>query len=608
MDNSEKIKNCKTIISLITNGFIIDDKKVPGLSDLSDLSDIDNKMLYLAVAMFCANNNFVITEDGDIDIKPIMSGGGKDEELIKFIAATEYDVELATISVKPKNSKLMIYRFIYMLITILSLAAGLRVMFYLYENTFQEKMRIISNSRERLVTLVKNYPSEALILDYNHVLQLMNEYNTLTTETQQTNTDLVVRGFTENIYQQYDKLKYLKMTTQLQLEYIPELKNPETVSLDGLTAPIKGILNVYRYCMIYIFKLRESKLEELLYNNEIYQKVQTEYQKTREITEDMINQYDKFIKSIKTDTDQSHTKLNQPVIEILTDSLSGLVTDFFSSKSSTFDVTRAKYNLLEEIIKVWSRIIVDAPRETSEVMRFITIFFANISNIVGLIQEQIYISCAIYSFFQYILFLIYTKMIEKKITVNDFYQISEKVQPIVQESVNEYFTRHNLDKTDALIVLTNIFIKKMYEKIMNPESGLINYGKNVEETIETNKEDIRNYIINTIDKIVTKHSRDDILSIMFNIIFGQNNIFGEKELAHINKLLTIIYKEDYVTTQYVNNQSNRLQIKDSSGGKKRNKNRTKTNKRKINRKTRRLIKTSRMRKTKKNKKRKTKKK
>jgi predicted Zn-dependent protease len=222
-----------------------------------------------------------------------------------------------------------------------------------------------------------------------------------------------------------------------------------------------------------------------------------------------------------------------------------------------------------------------------------------------MIQDQIYISCALYSFFQYILFLIYIKFIEKKITVKDFNQISEKIDTIVQESVKEYFNKYNVDKTDALIVLTDIFIQRFNDAIMNPNSGLINYGENVEETIKTNKKDIRKFILNTIDKIVMEHSRDDILSQMFNVVFGQNNIFGEKELANINKLLTIIYKEE---TNYNEIHSNRLQIEDSSGGKKRNKNRTKTNKRKINRKTRRLIKTSRMRKTKKNKKRKTKKK
>jgi hypothetical protein len=91
------------------------------------------------------------------------------------------------------------------------------------------------------------------------------------------------------------------------------------------------------------------------------------------------------------------------------------------------------------------------------------------------------------------------------------------------------------------------------------------------------------------------------LKLSFNIIFGKNNIFGEKELANINNLLTIIYKEE----MNYDMGSESLQIEDTSGGKKRNKNRTKTNKRKITRKTR---KTRRMRKTKKNKKRNTKKK
>jgi len=579
MENSEKINTCKMILSLITNGFIIDDKQVPGLSDLSD---IDNKMLYIAVAMFCANNNVTITNDGDIDILPIMSGGGEDDELIKSIANYNYNIAPATMSVKPKNSKLMLYKFIFMITFILNLALGLRVMFYLYENTVHEKMTIMSNSGERLVTLVKNYPSEGLILDYEHVLKLMNEYNSLTKVDEQSSTDIVATGFAENIYEQYNKLQSLKMTRQLQLENIPELKNPDTISLDGLISPIGGILNIYRSGMKHIFELRESKLEELLYNNEIYQKVQTEYQNTREITEEMQQNYKNFMETIKKDTNQLQQKIKQPVIETLTDSLSGLVSGFFSKQPSTIDVARSKSVLLTEIITVWSRIMVNAPIETSNVMSAVTIFAANISNMTGLIQEQVYISAAIYGFFQFIVFLIYTKMIEKKITVNDFNQIAKEIEPIVQESVDEYFDKHYLDKSEALEVLTDIFIQKFYEKIVNPESGLINYETNVTETIKKNKEDIKKYILSSIDKIVSEHSRNDILFNMFDVIKGQNNIFGEKELANINKLLSIIFKEetdyDMIDTQ--------LRIEDVRGGKKSNTNR-KTKKHKKTKRTKR---------------------
>ena len=551
MDNSEKIKNCKTILSFIINGFVIDGNEVPGLSDLSD---VDNKMLYIAVAMFCANNNFVITTDGDIDIKP-MSGGSNDIEIINSIVANPYDIERVTISVKPKNSKLMIYRFIFILLLILNTALGLRIMYYLFEHTSKEKYTIMSNSKERLVTLVKNYPSEALMLDYEHVLKLMNEYNSLTREIEQTSTDIVATGFTDNISQQYNKLKSLKLTRQLQLENIPELKNPDMITLDGLISPIKGILNIYRSSINYIVKLRESKIEELLYNNEIYQKIQLEYQNTREITEDMLKQYTDFMNAVKKDGNQIQQKITQPVMQTLTDTLSGFVSGFFTtSESSTVDIARAKYYLLQEIILVWTRIMATAPSETFNVMNAITIFYSNIFNMTGIIQEQVYISCALFSFFKFIIFLIYTRFIEKKITIKDYNKISKKIDTIVQETVNEYFDRYNIDKTDALIILTDIFIQKFYDNIMDPNSGLIDYGSDVRETIQTNKEDIRKYILSSIDKIVMDHSRDDILSNMFNIIFGKNNIFGEKELANINKLLTIIYKEE------TNMVSERLQI------------------------------------------------
>lgn len=589
MENSEKINTCKIILSLITNGFIIDDKEVPGLSDLSD---IDNKMLYIAVAMFCANNNVKITEDGDLDFntKTIMFGGDDDDPIVRDIIANSFGhVNKARIKVKAKNSKLMLYNFFYMITIILSSALGLRVMFYLYENTFQEKMTIMSNSRERLVTLVKTYPSEGLMLDYDHALKLMNEYNSLTKVDEQSSTDIVAIGFAENMS---DKLKSLKMTRQLQLENIPELKNPDTISLDGLITPIECILNLYRRGMNHIFELRESKLEELLYNNEIYQKVQTEYQNTREITEEMQQTYKQFMESIKKDTNQFQQNIKQPVIESLTDSLSGFVSGFFTKQPSTIDVVRSKSALLTEIITVWSRIMVNAPIETSNVMSAVIIFAANISNMTGLIQEQVYISCAIYGFFQFILFLILTRMIEKNITVNDYTQIAEKIEPIVQETVNEYFNKHNLDKSKALEVLTAIFIQKFYEKITNPESGLIDYRKTVTETIKTNEKDIKNYILNSINKIVSDHSRDDILSNMFAIIFGSNNIFGENELANINKLLSIIYKEDMIDTQAdsgfqrrrIEDDNNRIEYID--GGKKSIKNR-KTKKHKKTKRTRR---------------------
>lgn len=550
MDSKIDIEPCKMILSLIVNGFFVEDKEVPGLSSIYNLSDIDYKMLYIASAMFCSSNTVVITADGDIDIQDIqdIQLGGAETDITKFKAQ---DFSPAVISIKPKKSKLMLFRFIYILTFILNLAVTLRVMFYLYQNTFQEKINIMSNSGERLNTLIKNYPSESLTLDYQHVLKLMNEYGSLTETTQDISTDLAITKFAENIAQLTENKGRLQLG-------MPQITDDDLkIETDKLISPVRGILNIYRYSMKNIFEYREIKLEEYLYNNEIYLNLQDNYESTNKIINDMKTQIEQFKDKIAKDATELTQQANKPALESLTVSLTGFVSGFFTEKPSSIDVARAKSALLTEIVTVWSRIMVQGPIESSNIMNAITMFFANISTTTGLIQEQVYIASTIYSFFQFILFLIYTKMIEKKITVKEYNQIAEQIQKDVEESVSEYFGKHNLSENQDLKQLTEIFIDKFFIKISDPNSG----------DFESSKSDIKSYVSKTIDEIIANHSRNDVLQNMRVILSGSNNAFSLEELANINKLLSKIYKEnDTVGLEDVGLQFEERKVEQIEGG------------------------------------------
>ena len=544
MENSEKINTCKTLLSYIINGFIIDDEKVPGLSETSELSNIDNTMLHIAVGIFCANNNIIITIDGDIDILPGMLGGAKgdDMDLVRRIANEEYPVDHPTITVKPKKIKSTIYNFLFVTTSVLSLALSTKSVYYLFEHTFKHKLDILEKSGNRLVGLVQNSPSPTLTSDYNDIFDLVGQYTKESQKTtEQMSSDLVLQEFTLNFSEYYEKLKGLNQT-QLQL-IIPPLDNPDFTSLAGLTKPVGSVLNIFRSGMSYMYEVRESGLESLLYNNEIYEKVQIQYEKTRDINIELQKLVTDFTKTIKNDISDVYRETEKPVLTQLTNALGDFVTKFRNGEPSTYDVAKTKLGLLKAIMDGVTRTTVTATTESTNVYNAIMTFSLHITDITGSIQTQVYITSCIYSFFQFILYLIYIKLIEKKVKIDDYNEILREIIPIIDDTVKDYFQRYRLEKGEPLKVLTELFIRKFYEKIINPNSGLIDYGPTARETIEANKEDIRKYIMDSIDILVEGRSRDPLLDFFLGQIFGQNNTFGYGELANMKKLIKIILKD-----------------------------------------------------------------
>ena len=158
MESDKLINTCERLLEYIINGFIIDDEVVFGLftdTDLSiselSVSDIDISIIKIAIVLFCINNdNISINTDGDIEIGTVnkMSTstqyGGANEILIETARALSTDFHIPTTHVRANKSVYMIYRYLYLLIKILSIATGLRSLFYLYQNTFEAKWLIMS--------------------------------------------------------------------------------------------------------------------------------------------------------------------------------------------------------------------------------------------------------------------------------------------------------------------------------------------------------------------------------------------------------------------------------------------------------------------------------
>jgi len=556
MENEKLIYTCERLLEYIINGFIIDDQVVFGLftdTDLSisqlSVSDIDITIIKIAIVLFCINNdNISINTNGDIEISAVSKtstskqyGGTKKEKinnLMKKLEDEPVSVHTPTTHVRANRGIYMIYRYLFLLISILSIASGLRALFYLYQNTMEAKWLIMSQSVDKLIFLSENFPSPDIVGDVDNLLELIQEYNKkYSGNTPETSTDLVlIESFATKIVDLKDSQLYIPS----QLD-IPD-ENIDILTLIDLNKPIMSILHIYRHFMNYFFEFRQSQIEELLYNNEVYKKVEIYFHEKKKILEE-VNQI------FKTFQDQILKEPQQLESTSFYKTLKNGITGYLSGESSTVDITRAKITLLKSIVDNWSKIMIKAPTETSYAISSISGFIKNITDIIGLIQEQILISTTIYSFFQFILYLIYQKFIYKKIPTADWEKIKNNFKPIVEESVKIYFSKYNVDKNDeALQKLTEIFIDLFHAKITDPTSGLINYGTTPEETIEQNKQEMQEYIISCIDFLVKNHSlRNDIIHNMIMFLFkSRPHLFTNDDLDPVYKLMTIYFEEDSV--------------------------------------------------------------
>ena len=560
MESDKLINTCERLLEYIINGFIIDDEVVFGLftdTDLSiselSVSDIDISIIKIAIVLFCINNdNISINTDGDIEIGTVnkMSTstqyGGANEILTETVSALgkrtgralSKEIHIPTTHVRANKSVYMIYRYLFLLIKILSIATGLRSLFYLYQNTFEAKWLIMSQSVDKLISLSDNYPSKDVVEDVEQLIELIQEYNLIsdTNKPLETSREIV---FIESFTRKIANLKETQLDIPLQLAMPDE--NIDIFTLIDLKNPIISILHIYRYYMNYFFKLRQSKIEELLYNNEVYIQVEIYFHEKKEILEEANEIFKKFKEQLQKEPEQLEIKSYGETF------ING-VKGYFSGKASTVDIARSKIALLNSIVDKWTKIMIKAPTETSYAISSIFGFITNISTIINLVQEQILISCTIYGFFQFILYLIYQKFIFKKIPTDDWVKIRDYFQPIVEESVKIYFSNHNVDKNDqALQDLTNTFIDLFHAKITDPTSGLINYGTTPEETIQLNKQEVQEYILSCIDILVKDHSsRNDIIHNMIISLFKREHIFTNKDLDEVYKSMTLYFEKDSV--------------------------------------------------------------
>jgi hypothetical protein len=587
MENDKLINTCKKLLEYTINGFIIDDQVVFGLFSDTDVSiselsvsDIDITIIKIAIVLFCINNNNIsINTDGDIEIDNInkmltstkYGGTKKIRDVSAIVRSFNTEVHIPTTHVRANKSVYMIYRFLFILISILSIATGLRSLFYLYQNTFEAKWLIMSQSVDKLISLSDNYPSKDVVEDVEHLFELINEYNNKSRDTDKPSETITDIALIESFTMKIANLKGSQLSIPLQLD-MPD-DNIDTLTLMDFNKPIISILHIYRYYMNYFFKLRQSKLEELLYNNQVYIEVENYFNEKNKLFEEVNEIFNKFKEQVTKDTEQfNKTSYGEVFLNTF--------TNLFSNEPSTLDIARSKISLLNAMINKWSNIMIKAPTEMSNAITSTSGFITNITNIVNLVQEQILVSCVIYSFFQFIIYLIYQKFIHKKISTDHWNQIKEDFKPIVEESVKIYFTNFNVDKNDdALNALTHIFIDLFHSKITDPTSGLINYGTTPEETIQLNKQEIQEYILSCIDILIKNHSlRNDIIHNMIISYFKpQQHSFTNEELAPVYKLMTIYiekeYDEDKSDVFMIENGTEKSKI---DGGKKNNKKSRKT--------------------------------